>query len=103
MADNRTENELALERRQQRRERVNGVSRDDNARRHPSWGGSRGYDMFHRLDLIRNYVDGNPVPTRNVRSIQQWIKDGVEALHMTGNKSTYNLSDEHFATRGYNR
>lgn len=95
MADNRTENERALERRQQRRERVNGVSRDDNARRHPSWGGSRGYDKFHRIDLVHAYVNGNPVPTRNVRSIQRWIKDGVDALRMTGNKSTYFLSDEH--------
>lgn len=95
MADDRTEGERALERRKQRRERVNGVSRNDNARRHPSFGGSRGYDKFHRIDLIHNYIEGNPVPTRNLRSIQRWIRDGVEALRMTGNKSTYNLSDEH--------
>jgi hypothetical protein len=95
MADNRTESQRAQERRKQRLERENGVLRDDNARRHPSWGGSRGYDLFHRMDLIQNYEEGLPVPRRNLRSIQRWIKEGIESLRMTGNKGTFNLSREH--------
>lgn len=94
MADNRTEGDLARERKRKRLDRVDHVPRDDNARRHPSWGGSRGYDMFYRQEQVDAYQAGLPVPTRIVRSIQRWIRDGIGALRMTGNKGSYNLSGE---------
>lgn len=52
MVYDRTEEKRALERQAQRLSRIDGVARDDNERRHPSWGGSRGYDTFHREDAV---------------------------------------------------
>ena len=94
MVYERTEDDLARSRKLQRLDRVTGVSRDDNARNHPSWGGSRGYDLFQRQEYINAYQQNLPVPLRMVRSIQRWIKDGVEARRMTGNKGTYALAEE---------
>ena len=89
-----THRDQANERRKQRLDRITQVSRDDNERSHPSWGGSCGYDIFHRRELVDSYQNGRPVPTRVIRSIQRWIRNGVDALMPTGNKGCYNLSGE---------
>ena len=89
-----THRDQANERRKQRLDCITQVSRDDNERSHPSWGGSRGYDIFHRRELVDSYQNGRPVPTRVIRSIQRWIRNGVDALMPTGNKGCYNLSGE---------
>jgi hypothetical protein len=92
MADDPTEGDLARKHKRQQLDRVDQVPSDDNARRHPSWGGSRGYDMFYRQEQVEA---GHPVPSRIVRSIQRWIRDGIGPLRQTGNKGSYELLGEH--------
>ena len=74
MANNLTEGERAQQRRLDRIARVDAVPRDGNARRHPSFGGSRGYDLFHQNQLKDDYEVGRPVPRSMVRSIQRWLQ-----------------------------
>lgn len=98
MANNLTEGERAQQRRLDRIARVDAVPRDGNTRRHPSFGGSRGYDLFHQNQLKDDYEAGRPVPRSMVRSIQRWLQKealGIGPLRMTGNKGTYGLAGEY--------
>ena len=61
MVYDRTEEKRALECQAQQLSRIDGVARDDNERRHTSWGGSCGYDTFHREDAVDAYECGLPV------------------------------------------
>lgn len=44
--------------------------------------------------MVDAYQNGMPIPIRMLRSIQRWIRNGIDALRMTGNKGSYNLSGE---------
>lgn len=91
MAEYPTEGELAGIHKWERLNPFECVSRDDNDRSHPSWGGSCGYDKFQRQDLVDAYQNNMPAPTRMVRRYQRWIGNGIDSLRMTGKKGSYNL------------
>ena len=61
----------------------------------PSNGGSSGYPFPLRKILVNLYQEGSQVPKSMVRSIQRWIKDGVEPKTQTGNKRKTVITGEH--------
>jgi transposase len=57
---------------------------------HPRLGGSRGYDVHHRTDLIAMHLQNLPTPCSTI-SINRWIIRQTP-FDMTGNKGTLKLS-----------
>ena len=76
------------------RERQSSRSKAGSAP-HPSKGGSAGYPVPLREILVNLYKDGKYVPPTMKRSIQRWIKDGVEPKRQTGNKRKTVMMGEH--------
>jgi hypothetical protein len=54
-----------------------------------------GYPVPLRKILVNLYQDGSQVPKSMVRSIQRWMKDGVEPKRQTGNKRKTVITGEH--------
>jgi len=76
------------------RERQSSRSKAGSAP-HPSKGGSAGYPVPLREILVNLYQDKKYVPPTMKRSIQRWIKDGVEPKRQTGNKRKTVMMGEH--------
>ena len=80
--------------------RNNGISREDQVFRdtrflpNPSGGGTRGYDIFHRIHLRDSFLNGRFVPRHVVRSIYRWIQR-MFPFRMTGNLPQRDLSGEY--------
>jgi len=90
-----SEDDLATLRRRIGVSRKDGVARDPSLGKDPSRGGSEGYDIPFRELLIDLYQSGQPIPLKNLRSVQRWIKEGTARKRKTGNKASSSMGGVH--------
>ena len=75
--------------------RPRSLARTASVESHPSRGGSKGYPISQRIDMVTNYINGMSVPKSRIRSIQRWLKNGLVPLRQTGNAATGTIQGEH--------